>query len=157
MQQALSSQYWLQTQWETQCLALSLICNYEPSWRAELWSHFVTLLTARSHLARRTGTAASPWVTLTFTTCTKQGAVFPVSIFWASWRKHRLLLNTLGMPVFVSKEGRIYRRELASSLFHLTHFKTTMKTNPFQRHDCLFLWNLSFKVVNIAYTFTWNT
>ena len=71
--------------------------KYVTNWRDDLGSRFVTLLTAGSHLAGRTGTLASPWVTLTFTTCTEQGAVLPVSVFRASWRKHSLLLNTLSI------------------------------------------------------------
>lgn len=43
------------------------------------------LLTAGSHLARRTGTLASPWVALTLTACTELGAVLPESIFRASF------------------------------------------------------------------------
>lgn len=71
--------------------------KHVTNWQDDLGSRFVTLLTAGSHLAGRTGTLASLWVTLTFTTCTEQGAVLPVSVFRASWRKHRLLLSTLGI------------------------------------------------------------
>lgn len=76
--------------------------NYVPNWRDDLRSRFVTLLTAGSRLARRTGTLASPWVTLTLTACTKLGAVFPESIFRASWRKQSLLLNTLAIQCQIS-------------------------------------------------------